>query len=58
MVAAHNPDLRAAAKCRLKTAFVKRPLEHRRGATHDLAPEPEFTGNTESFLELADQRGC
>jgi 2-haloacid dehalogenase len=32
MVAAHKPDLRAAAKCGLKTAFVKRPLEHGRGA--------------------------
>ena len=27
MVAAHKPDLRAAAKCGLKTAFVKRPAD-------------------------------
>jgi 2-haloacid dehalogenase len=58
MVAAHKPDLRAAAKCGLKTAFVKRPLEHGRGATPDLSPEPEFTVNAESFLDLADQLGC
>lgn len=58
MVAAHKPDLRAAAKCGLKTAFVKRPLEHGRGATPDLAPEPDFTVNAESFLDLADQLGC
>lgn len=58
MVAAHKPDLRAAAKCGLKTAFVKRPLEHGRGATPDLAPEPDFTVNAESFLDLASQLGC
>jgi 2-haloacid dehalogenase len=58
MVAAHKPDLRAAAQCGLKTAFVKRPLEHGRGGTPDIAPEPDFTVNTESFLDLADQLGC
>jgi 2-haloacid dehalogenase len=58
MVAAHKPDLRAAAKCGLRTAFVKRPLEHGRGGTPDLASEPEFTVNAESFLNLADQLGC
>jgi 2-haloacid dehalogenase len=58
MVAAHKPDLRAAAKCGLKTAFVKRPLEHGRAGAPDLASEPEFTVNAESFLDLADQLGC
>jgi 2-haloacid dehalogenase len=58
MVAAHKPDLRAAVKCGLKTAFVMRPLEHGRGATLDLAPEPDFTVNAESFLDLAGQLGC
>jgi 2-haloacid dehalogenase len=58
MVAAHKPDLRAAAKCGLKTAFVKRPLEHGRGGAPDLAPEPDFTVNAGSFLDLADQLGC
>ncbi len=58
MVAAHKPDLRAAAQCGLKTAFVKRPLEHGRASTPDLASEPEFTVNAESFLDLADQLGC
>ena len=58
MVAAHKPDLRAAAKCGLKTAFVKRPLEHGRGGAPDLASEPDFTVNAESFLDLADQLGC
>ena len=58
MVAAHKPDLRAAAQCGLKTAFVKRPLEHGRGGTPDIASEPDFTVNAESFLDLADQLGC
>ena len=58
MVAAHKPDLRAAAQCGLRTAFVKRPLEHGRGARLDLADEPDFTCNAGTFLELADQLGC
>ena len=58
MVAAHKADLRAAEKCGLKTAFVKRPLERGRGATLDLASEPDFTVNAENFLDLADQLGC
>ena len=58
MVAAHKPDLRAAERCGLKTAFVKRPLEHGRGGAPDIASEPEFTVNAESFLDLADQLGC
>jgi len=58
MVAAHKADLRAAAQCGLKTAFVKRPREHGSAGTPDLAPEPEFTVNAGSFLDLADQLGC
>ena len=58
MVAAHKGDLRAAAKCGLKTAFVKRPHEHGRNNNPDLASEPDFTVNAESFLDLADQLGC
>ena len=58
MVAAHKADLRAAAQCGLKTAFVKRPFEHGRAGTPDLASEPDFTINAESFLDLADQLGC
>jgi 2-haloacid dehalogenase len=58
MVAAHKADLRAAAKCGLKTAFVKRPHEHGRNNNPDLASEPDFTINAESFLDLADQLGC
>lgn len=58
MVAAHKADLRAAAQQGLKTAFVKRPHEFGRNNNPDLASEPEFTVNAESFLDLADQLGC
>ena len=58
MVAAHKPDLRAAAQQGLKTAFVKRPHEHGRNNNPDFASETEFTINAESFLDLADQMGC
>jgi 2-haloacid dehalogenase len=58
MVAAHKHDLRAAAEQGLKTAFVKRPHEHGRNNNPDLASEPGFTINAESFLDLADQLGC
>ncbi|MEO8690169.1 MAG: haloacid dehalogenase type II [Solirubrobacteraceae bacterium] len=36
MVAAHNGDLRAAAACGLRTAFVARPREHGPGQETDL----------------------
>jgi len=58
MVAAHKADLRAAAQCGLKTAFVKRPHEYGRNNNPDLASEAEFTVSAESFLDLADQLGC
>jgi 2-haloacid dehalogenase len=58
MVASHKHDLRAAAKCGLKTAFIKRPHELGRNNNPDLASEPDFTFNAESFLDLADQLGC
>jgi len=58
LVASHKHDLRAAAKCGLKTAFVKRPHEFGRNNNPDLASEPEFTCNAESFFDLADQLRC
>jgi 2-haloacid dehalogenase len=58
MVAAHKHDLRAAATHGLKTAFIKRPHEYGRNNNPDLASEPEFTINAESFIDLADQLGC
>jgi 2-haloacid dehalogenase len=58
MVASHKHDLRAAAQNGLKTAFIKRPHETGRNKNTDLASEPEFTYNAESFLDLADQMGA
>jgi 2-haloacid dehalogenase len=57
MVASHKHDLRAAAKHGLKTAFIKRPHEYGRNNNPDLASEPEFTINAESFVDLAEQLG-
>ena len=58
MVASHKADLRAAAQCGLKTAFVKRPHEYGRNNNPDLASEADFTINAESFLDLAAQLDC
>jgi 2-haloacid dehalogenase len=58
MVAAHKHDLRAAAACGLKTAFVRRPHEHGRNRATDLADEPSFTVNADDFVDLAAKLGC
>jgi 2-haloacid dehalogenase len=58
MVAAHKHDLRSAAQCGLKTAFVRRPHEFGRNKNADLADEPAFSVNADSFSDLADQLGC
>jgi 2-haloacid dehalogenase len=57
MVAAHPPDLKAAQKCGLKTAYVPRPLEY--GPQSKLAPhDGTFDVVAESFLDLAEKLGC
>lgn len=58
MVASHKHDLRAAAKCGLKTAFIQRPHEYGSNNNPDLEPEAEFTFNASSFVDLAAQLGC
>ena len=58
MVAAHKDDLRAARRAGLRTAFVRRPLERGKGNAGDLADEPDFDFNCDSFVDLADQLGC
>ena len=56
MVAAHNPDLKAAKAQGLATAFVPRPLEHGPGQTSDLAPDPACVDlAARDFLDLAAQ---
>ena len=63
MVAAHNSDLAAAAKCGLKTAFVPRPKEFGANAESpvgkpDLKPSQKWDFVAEDFGALADQLGC
>lgn len=59
MVAAHAGDLRAAAACGLRTAFVARPLEHGPGRRGDLPAEGErFDLHATGFDDLAAQLGC
>jgi 2-haloacid dehalogenase len=54
MVAAHNADLRAAAACGLRTAFVARPREHGPGQRTDLRAEAEVDVQAADFVALAD----
>jgi 2-haloacid dehalogenase len=55
MVAAHQGDLRAAAKVGMKTAFVLRPFERGRGVEIDLTPDPDFNYVAQDFHDLANQ---
>jgi len=55
MVAAHKNDLRAAQACGLRTAFVRRPLEHGPDLPRDLAADHAFDINADDFLDLARQ---
>jgi 2-haloacid dehalogenase len=58
MVAAHNPDLKAAKAQGLATAFVARPLEYGPGQTTNLAPDRSFVDVAAAdFVELADRLG-
>jgi 2-haloacid dehalogenase len=54
MVAAHNADLRAAAECGLRTAFVARPREHGPGQRSDLRAEGEVDVEVADLVALAD----
>ena len=53
MVAAHPGDLRAAAACGLRTAYVPRPLEHGPEGAQESASEGEFDLVAEDFGALA-----
>lgn len=58
MVAAHPSDLRAAAGCGLRTAYVHRAHEY---GAHSEKPRPDagaFDIHAEDFGDLADQLGC
>lgn len=58
MVAAHKDDLRAAKRCGLRTAFVRRPGERGPDAKLDLEADSSFDYNTDDFLDLATQLGA
>ncbi len=53
LVAAHPGDLRAAAACGLRTAYVARPLERGPGGPMEAWTEGEFDIACRDFLELA-----
>lgn len=60
LVAAHPSDLRAAARCGLGTALVRRPLEYGAGQPADDrdAKPGEFDTVAEDFADLARQLGA
>jgi 2-haloacid dehalogenase len=58
MVAAHNGDLGAASAFGLRTAFVRRPLEHGTKQTTDARAERTWDVVVEDFVELATKLGC
>jgi 2-haloacid dehalogenase len=57
LVAAHRRDLDAAARCGLRTGYVRRPLEFGPPARAQ-APEPRFDLNAGDLIELAAQLHC
>ncbi len=58
LVAAHKDDLRAAKRCGLRTAFVRRPKERGPQVKPDLTADRVFNYNSDDFLDLADQLGA
>ena len=54
MVAAHPSDLRAAAACGLKTAYVPRPMERGAGGWMEPSTPGEFDLVAEDLGALAD----
>ena len=58
MVAAHPSDLRAAAACGLKTAYVPRPLERGPGGAMEAWTPGEFDVVAEDFVALAAALGA
>ena len=58
MVAAHPSDLRAAAACGLRTAYVARPLEGGPGGAMEPWTEGEFDVAAPDFGDLAAQLGA
>jgi 2-haloacid dehalogenase len=57
MVAAHPSDLRAAAACGFRTAYVARPLENGPGGAMEAWKPGEFDIAVDSLTELAERLG-
>ena len=55
LVAAHPSDLRAAAACGLRTAYVPRPLERGPGGPMEAHQPSEFDVVAPDFIALAGQ---
>jgi 2-haloacid dehalogenase len=58
LVAAHNNDLVAAARQRLKTGFVARPTEYGPHQTRDFEAEHAFDVVARDFIHLAELMGA
>jgi len=58
MVAAHPSDLRGARAAGLRTAYVRRPLEHGPGSAPPAYAPGEFDLVADDFLDLAQQLGA
>ena len=58
LVACHPSDLRAAADAGLRTAYVKRPLEHGGGVAAPIVAPEEFDVTADDFIELAERLGA
>ncbi|MFA7506579.1 MAG: haloacid dehalogenase type II [Burkholderiaceae bacterium] len=57
LVAAHRSDLRAAAACGCRTAFIERPLEFGPDVPNDTRRDPAFDMHARDLGDLADQFG-
>jgi 2-haloacid dehalogenase len=57
MVAAHSGDLKAAAECGLRTAFIARPDEKGRGRG-EVAPTVPVDYSARDLLDLAERLGA
>lgn len=62
LVAAHKDDLRAAAACGLRTAYIERPFEFGADSVarglKDLSRSPDLDFHARDFLDLANQLEC
>ena len=58
LVAAHNDDLKAAAQCGFRTAFVGRPFEHGPDQKTDRTADGDYDYVARDFVDLALQLRC